>query len=47
MLGGGSICPGEEEDKGDKGLSLDREKADMAHRQMAVYRSKRGNPVLE
>ena len=30
----------------DKGLPLDREKTDMAQRQMAVYKAKRGNPML-
>lgn len=30
----------------DKRLSLDGEESDMAHRQMVVYKCKRGNPVL-
>ena len=30
----------------DKGLSLDREETDEAYRKMAVYKGKRGNPVL-
>ena len=30
----------------DKGLPLDREETDMAHRQMVVYKGKRGNPML-
>lgn len=30
----------------DKGLSLDGEETDMPHRQMVVYKSKGGNPVL-
>ena len=30
----------------DKGLPLDREETDVAHRQMAVYKGKGGNPVL-
>lgn len=30
----------------DKGLPLDREKTDMAHRQMAIYKGKRRNLVL-
>ena len=29
-----------------KGLPLDRKETDMAHRQMAIYKCKRGNPVL-
>ena len=29
---------------GDKGLSLDREETGVAHRKMAVYKDKRGNP---
>lgn len=28
----------------DKGLLLDREETDVAHRQMAVYKGTRGNP---
>ena len=35
------ICSG-----GDKGLPLDREETDVAHRQMQVYKGKRGNPML-
>lgn len=30
----------------DKGWPLDREETDVAHGQMAIYQSKRGNPVL-
>ena len=30
----------------DKGLSLDREETDVAHRQMAVYKGKEGNLML-
>ena len=30
----------------DKGLPLDREETDVAHSKMAVYKGKRGNPVL-
>ena len=30
----------------DKGLPLDREARDGTHRQVAVYKGKRGNPVL-
>jgi len=30
----------------DKVLPLDREKTDMAYREMAVYKGKRGNPML-
>jgi hypothetical protein len=29
-----------------KELSLNIEKTDMAHRKMAVYKGKRGNPIL-
>ena len=29
-----------------EGLPLDREETDVAHRKMAVYKGKRGNPVL-
>jgi hypothetical protein len=32
---------------GDKGLPLDREEKEVAHRQMTVYKSKLGSPVLE
>ena len=31
---------------GDKRLPLDKEEIDVAHRQMEVYKGKRGNPVL-
>ena len=31
----------------DKGLPLDREETDPAHRLMAIYKDKRGNPALE
>ena len=30
----------------DKGLPLDRKETDMAHRKMAVYKSKMENPML-
>ena len=29
-----------------EGLPLDREETDVAHRQMVVYKGKRGNPML-
>jgi hypothetical protein len=29
-----------------QGLPLDREEKDLAHRKIAVYKGKRGNPVL-
>ena len=29
-----------------KRVSLDREETDVAHRQMTIYKGKRGNPVL-
>ena len=29
-----------------EGLPLDREETDVAHRQMAVYKAKMGNPML-
>lgn len=32
--------------KWDKGLSPDREEPDTAHRKMAVYNGKSGNPML-
>ena len=31
--------------EGDKGLPLDREETDVAHRKMAVYKGTRGNPL--
>ena len=30
----------------DKGLPLDREETDIAHRQMAVYKGKKGTPSV-
>ena len=30
----------------DKELPLDREEADLAHRQMAIYKGTRGNPCM-
>lgn len=30
----------------DKGLPLDRGETDLTHRQMAIYKGKRGNPML-
>ena len=41
--GGRNICPGGGRDKG---LPLDREETDMAYGKMAVYKGKRGNPML-
>lgn len=35
-----------ERDKGDKGLPLGREETVVVHRQMAVYKGKKGKPVL-
>lgn len=32
--------------KGDKGLPLGREETVVVHRQMAVYKGKKGKPVL-
>jgi hypothetical protein len=32
---------------GHKGLPLNREETDVAHRKMAVYNGKRGNSMLE
>ena len=41
--GGRNIFPKVEQDKG---LPLEREKTDMAHRKMVVYKGRRRNPVL-
>ena len=32
--------------KGHKGLPLDREETDVAHRQMIIYKVQRRNPIL-